>query len=191
MLNKQTWNKIFKEQDDFDISRRKIISESNNALHLAKQSIFALQRGSKKEADDKLAEATEALISLDKRFGDNAKLRMEGAWKAAVEEYAEAKLFMDFMKGEDLGPINKFYVSAEEYLGGLSDTTGEIVRMMIIWTTENKITKVKKSAKVVSEILHLLMQRNFTGYLRTKFDQAKKNLQKSESILYDLSIRDK
>ena len=146
MIDKKTWTKIFEEQDAFGISRRKIISESHNAQHLAKQTIFGLQRGSKKDAMATFKESLEGLISLDKRFGDNAKLRMEGSWKAAVEEFAEAKLFMDFMNGKSLGPIKEFYVSAEEYLGGLSDTTGEIVRMMIIWTTQDKLDKVKPIA---------------------------------------------
>jgi len=62
---------------------------------------------------------------------------------------------------------------------------------MIIWTTQGKIDKVKKAGQVIDEVIHELMQSNYGGYLRTKFDQAKKSMNKSESILYDLSIREK
>ena len=191
MMNKKFWQEVFASQDAFNVSRRKIISESSNAQHLAKQSIFALQRGNKKEADEKLQLAKSGLMSLHKRFGTDLRLRMEGTWKAGVEEYLEAKMFSDFMNNKKIEGIKEFNVEADEYVGAISDVSGEIVRMMIIWTTENKIAKVKKAGNEISEIIGELTKNNFSGYLRTKFDQAKRNLQKSESILYDIAIRDK
>ncbi|MBT4722531.1 hypothetical protein HN958_01700 [Candidatus Falkowbacteria bacterium] len=191
MLDKTFFTKVFKQNSDDVAGRRKIISESSNALHWSKQSIFALQRGKKIEAKDRLADANKALISLDKRFGKDGKLRSEGSWKAAVEEYLEAKFFADFMAGKKITGIKDFPVLSEEYLGALSDLTGEIVRMMVLWTTKGKIKDVKDAGEIVHATLHELMQSDYRGYLRTKFDQAKRNLQKSESILYDLSIRDK
>lgn len=191
MLNKKFWQGVFKKQGDFDVARRKIIGESAIAQHLAKQAIFALQRDNKKEAQEKLTESTAMLVSLDKRFGKDFRLRMEGAWKAAVEEYTEAKLYSDFYHGKSIGEIKEFNVEADEFIGALSDVSGEIVRSMVIWTTKKEIEKVKKAAEAISEIIHELMQYNYGGYLRTKFDQAKKNLNKAEEILYDLSIRNK
>ena len=35
-----------------------------------------------------------------------------------------------------------------------------------------------------------LTEMDFSGYLRTKYDQAKSHLRKAEEILYDLSLRD-
>jgi len=190
-LNSKAWLEIFAEQKNFDISRRKIISESLNAQHIAKQGIFALQRDDKKEGEMQIAEATKMLVSLGKRFGKDFHLRMEATWKAAVEEYIEARLFADFYNGRKISNIEEFHVEPDEYIGALSDLTGEIVRMIILWTTRKKYDKVKKASDLISEIIHELMKHNFSGYLRTKFDQAKRNLQKSESILYDLAIREK
>ncbi len=191
MLNKKFWQTVLQDQTDYDIARRKIISEGSNAQHLAKQAIFALQRNNKKEAKDKLTLSRSGLISLEKRFGKDGKLRMEGVWKAAVEEHVEAKLFMDFIEGKKIQEVKEFYVLPDEYIGGLSDLTGEIVRMMIIWTTKGKIKEVKEAGEVIALIIEELMKYNYGGYLRTKFDQAKKSLQKSEQIMYDLSIRKK
>jgi len=178
-------------QTEYDIARRKIISESSTAQQLAKQAIFALQRDGKKEAEEKIAESKKGLISLETRFSKDGKLRTEGAWKAAVEEFVEAKLFSDFIDGKRIDGIKEFFVLPDEYIGGLSDLTGEILRMMVIWTTKGNIKEVKASAAVIDSIIHELMQYNHGGYLRTKFDQAKKSLQKAEQIVYDLSIRDK
>jgi predicted translin family RNA/ssDNA-binding protein len=189
MLDKKFWTKTFKEQETFDISRRKIISESSRALYASKQAIFSLHRDEVKEAKAKLAEATKDLISLDKRFGKDFRLRMQGSWKAAVEEYVEASVFMDFYEGRKIGGIKGFNVEADEYIGGLSDLTGEILRKMIIWATKKEFEKVDMAGEEISNIVQELMKHNLTGYLRTKFDQSKKSLQKSESVMYDLSLR--
>mgnify|MGYP006441529975 FL=1 len=191
MLNKKFWEETFGRQGEYDISRRKIIAESSRAQHASKQAIFALQRGKESDAKKLIAEAEEGLISLDKRFGQDFRLRMEGSWKASVEEFCEAKLFYDFWKNGKIDSVKGFHVEPDELIGALSDTTGEIVRMMIIWTTRGELDKVKKASEVISAAIHELMKNSFGGYLRTKFDQAKKNMQKAEQILYDLSIRDK
>lgn len=189
MLDKKFWTNVFKKQETFDISRRKIIAESSRAQHTAKQAIFALHRDGLKEAEEKLDEAKKGLLSLDKRFGKDFRLRMEGSWKAAVEEFVEAKLFMDFYKELKIQGIKEFNVEADEYIGGLSDLSGEILRKMIIWATKKEYDKVEMAAEEIAQIIHELMKHNLTGYLRTKFDQAKKNQQKSESVRYDISLR--
>ena len=189
MLNKIFWKKVCEKQAEFDISRYKIIKEASGALQGSKKTIFALQRERIEEAEAILKEAKEALKSLDKRFGKDFRLRMEGSWKAAVEEFCEAKLFMDFYKGVKMDAIKDFQIEPDEYLGGLSDVTGEIVRMMIIWTTKKEFEKVKNANEVIHDIVHQLMEYNFSGYLRTKFDQAKNSLRKAEEIVYDISLR--
>ncbi len=189
MLDKKFWNKVFKEQADFDISRRKIISESSFAQHAAKQSIFALHRDNFEESKMKLEEAKKGLQSLEKRFGKDFRLRMEGSWKAAVEEFSEAKLFHDFCTTGKITGIKDLNVEADEYIGGMSDLTGEVLRKMIIWATQKKDEKLKPAAEVIGDVVHELMEQNLGGYLRTKFDQAKKNQHKCEEVLYDISLR--
>src|SRR3989339_495028 len=102
MLDKKFWEKVFAEQGEFDTSRRKIIAESAAALHSSKLAIFALHRDDLVEAKAKIDEAKKGLQSLDERFGKDFRLRMEGSWKAAVEEFSEAKLFYDFCTGEKI-----------------------------------------------------------------------------------------
>jgi len=191
MLDQKFWEKILNEQNDFTISRRKIIARSSNAQHLAKQAIFALQRDDIKKAEADLKDSEKLLKDLEVDFAKNKKLRNEGSWKAGLEEFIEAKLFFDFYTGKPIAGIKTLKIGPEEYIGGLCDTTGEILRSMIIWTTKNEIEKVKHGGEIISQIIAELIKYSHAGYLRTKFDQAKKSLQKSESILYDLSIRDK
>lgn len=189
MLNKSFWKKVFDKQAMFDDSRHKIIALTSDAQQCAKQAIFALQRENFKEAQEKLKIASDILKKLDKAHGKDFRLRMQGSWKAACEEFSEAKLFADFMNGKEMDGIKEFNLEPDEYFGGLSDVTGEIVRMMVIWTTQKEFDKVHHANEVVHEVLHQLMEYNFTGYLRTKFDQSKNNLRKAEEIVYDISLK--
>lgn len=191
MIDKKFWQNVFFQQTELDKSRWVIIAESAKAQHLSKQAIFALQRDDFKEAGQKLEGAKAILIELDNKYGKEFRLRNEGSWKASIEEFAEAKLFLDFCEGSELGEIEGFKIEFDEYIGGLSDVCGEIVRKMISLTTKNKVKEVRDANEAINDIIHELMQINFVGYLRTKFDQAKKHLQKAESIIYDISIREK
>lgn len=188
MLNKIFWRKILSEQAELDGARRQIINQSLDALHISKQGIFALHRDNVKEADEKLARAEQLLLALEKKFGRAVRLKGEGAWKAAREEFVEAKLFQGFMTNGKIASVGVLKIEADEYIGGLSDLCGEIVRKMIDWATRRDLAKVYEGYKVIGDIIHELMQNNLTGYLRTKFDQAKKHWQKAGSIIYDLSL---
>ena len=78
--------------------RRQIINASNNLLFEAKKIIFLLQRQDFKEAEKKFAELESLFKNLAKKFGLE-RLKKEGTYKAAAEEYLEAKtLFLVIKK---------------------------------------------------------------------------------------------
>ena len=191
MINKDFWRKINSNQADYDKFRRLIIGQSAQAQHLAKQAIFALHRDNMVEAEEKLAESQQLIQKMEIDFKQNQKLRNEPTWSSAVEEFAEAKLFLAYQKGEEVGEIVGVDIHADEYVGGLSDFTGELHRQAVLLSSKDEFEKVKKIAEEISDIIHLLLEYNLGGYLRTKFDQAKKNLNKIEYILYDINMKKK
>ncbi|MFH0988224.1 MAG: hypothetical protein V1763_02535 [Parcubacteria group bacterium] len=189
MLNKKFWQEALATQSAFDVNRRVIIGQAADALHLSKQAIFALHRADLKEAQEKLDLARQILAALEKQHGGDHLLLDEGSWKAAFEEFVEASLFNAYCNGKEIGEIEGLSIGAEQYIGGLSDLCGEIVRHMVGLTVDKKFDEVMKAREVIVDIIHELMQANLTGYLRTKFDQAKRHWQKAEEIVYDISIR--
>ncbi len=191
MLDKNFWGKIALAQGDNDKSRRIIINHSNSALHLAKQAIFAMHRDNLKEAKEKIVESENILLRLQKDFAKKQSLMKEGAWSAAREEYAEAKLFYAYVDGKRVGEIKEVKVLPEEYLGGLSDFTGELLRRAVLLSTKQKFESVEQIAEEVASVIHFLLSQNLSGVLRTKFDQAKKNQNKIEQIMYEISLRHK
>lgn len=190
MINKSFIKDLKEEYEKREGERRQIISLSNIILHDSKRVIFALHRKNIKQAEETLASAEKALANLENKFSFE-RISEEGAYKAACEEYVEAKMFYFYIKGKEVGKINGIKLNLESVLGGLCDFTGELVRLAVNKASEGKFKDAEKIKKAINEIMGELVEFDMTGYLRTKYDQAKTNLKKIEQINYDIKIRRK
>lgn len=188
MINKKFVEKLREDYYEREKERRQIISLSNVVLHDSKRSIFSLHRGEPEAAAAKLEEVERILSKLDKQFGFR-RITEEGAYRAAVEEYAEAKLFYAVITAGKIDRIKEIRLGHESYLGGLCDLTGELVRRAVNEAAAGRIGEVEKIKKAVNDIMAELVNFDMTGYLRTKYDQAKGNLRKIEQIDYEIKIR--
>ncbi len=188
MINKKFIQNLKKEYDKRTGERRQIISSSNIILHDSKRVIFSLHRMDIKRASELLDSAESALSGLEKKFG-HCRLSEEGAYKAAAEEYVEAKMFYRVMTGEKVDKISKIEMSTDSLLGGICDLTGELARRAVNQASAGNLDEVEKIKKAINEIMAELVEFDITGYLRTKFDQAKTNLRKIEQIDYEIKLR--
>jgi predicted translin family RNA/ssDNA-binding protein len=97
MLNKKFIEKLKVDYQKSQSERRQIISVSNEILHDSKKTIFALHRGEIKQAEGNFCRHRSfALQKMEKSFGFNRN-EDEGSYKAAVEEYVEAKMFYYYL----------------------------------------------------------------------------------------------
>jgi len=188
MINKKFIQKLKKDHDKRGNERRQIISLSNVALHDSKRVIFALHRGDVKRAEIKLEEIEKVLHKLEKKFGF-IRISEEGAYRAGAEEYVEAKMFFRVMTGKKVDKINKIKVNFESYLGGICDLTGELIRRATNLAAAGKLEEIEKIKQAIGDIMAELVEFDMTGYLRTKYDQARGNLRKIEQINYEIRIR--
>lgn len=164
---------------------------SSEALHSAKRAIFAFHRGDHKGGKNLLAESLSNLKKAVKLGEEKENPMAEGSFRAALEEYAEADLFRQFLDQEKIGPVKGIEVDLEIYLGGLTDLVGEILRYAIRQATDRQFNEVKRAQKAIDEIMAELIELNLTGYLRTKYDQAKQARRKLEQMAYEISLRQK
>lgn len=189
MFNKNLFKKLKKEHNNFVRSRREVVRLANDALAKSKQAIFAFHRDNFQGGEVLLKEAENIFGYLNKKFKRNQAIRQEGALRAAHEEFLEAKFFGKTSHGEKLDFVKEIEISLESYLGALCDLTGELVRSAINKAAAGQAEEVEKIKKIIEDILEELVQFDLTGYLRTKYDQAKHNLKKIEEIYYDIKIR--
>ena len=188
MINKKFIQKLKQKYDEHESERRQIISLANVILHDSKRVIFSLHRADEKKAGESLKEIERILINLEKKFG-YARLSQEGSYKAGVEEYVEAKMLFKVVSGEKVDLIKDITINAESYLGGISDLTGELVRQAVNRAAAGKLKEVERVKKAIEDIMAELVEFDMTGYLRTKYDQAKGNLRKIEQINYEINLR--
>ncbi|MFZ2310531.1 MAG: hypothetical protein WAW11_03230 [Patescibacteria group bacterium] len=188
MINKKFVEQLKKDYQAQESERRQIISLSNNVLFHSKKAIFALHRNEIKIADAKLKEMEDSLLQLEKKFGIK-RINEEGAYRAAIEEYVEAKLLSFVIKGEKIDRIKKLKLGNDAYLGGICDLLGELVRKATNEAAAGNFDQVEKIKKLSNDIMDQLIDFDMTGYLRTKYDQARGHLRKLEQMAYEIKLR--
>ncbi len=191
MKNPTIFANIKKQYQSREADRRIVMSKSNEALSKSKRAIFALHRDDLKSAVALMHEADALFLHCEKLFKSNASLKEEGSFRAALEEYAEAQLFLLYTQQEPVDKIAERAMEPAIYLGGLSDCTGEIVRYAMKQVTAGHVKEAARARETVEMIIEFMLDLDLTGYLRTKFDQAKKNLRSLEEMMYELALRGK
>lgn len=190
MKRPRIFTTIKKRYHAHNASRREVIARSNDALSKSKRAIFALHREDMKGAETLLKEAAGLFAQSEKTFKKFPELKEQGAYRAGLEEYAEALLFKAYLEtGELPVKLDDRVMEPSIYLAGLSDMTGELVRYAVRQVTLGNTVVVEESYQAVSMIVEYFLDMDLTGYLRTKFDQSKKNLSRLENMTYDLAIR--
>ncbi len=191
MINQKLFQQLKKDFEFYGEERRKLIAVSNEALTKSKQAIFSFHRDDLKSGNSLLTEVEKIFQDLEKKFKQEPELRYEGAYRAALEEYVEAKFFGRFLEDGKIDFIKGAEIDADTYLGGLCDFTGELVRKAVLAATDKKFKKVEELAAGIRDVIGELIKMNLTGYLRTKYDQAKNNLRRVEEVLYDVKMRER
>jgi len=190
MINNKLLEQLRQNYRANESERRQINSAANNILFEAKKTIFALQRLDFKLAEQKLKDIEKAFKNLEQHFG-NDRLSREGSYRAAAEEYLEAKTFYGVIKNKTIEPTKNLRFDYEAYLGGICDLIGELVRYATNQAAKGKFTEVPKIKKMAEDIMAELIDFDLTGYLRTKYDQARGHLRKLEQMTYEIKLRSK
>ena len=190
MINEKFLQELKKSYKDNESERRQIISAANNILFEAKKTIFALQRQDFKIAEEKIKDIEKALKNLEDRFGFD-RLHREGAYKAAVEEYLEGQTLSAVIKNKKIEAVKGLHLDYESYLGGICDMIGELVRYATNQAAQGKFGAVAKIKKIAEDTMGQLIDFDLTGYLRTKYDQARGHLRKLEQMSYEIKLRGK
>ncbi len=182
------FTKLKREYTAYINGRNDSIVMSRDILKYAKQSIFACHRNQLTDAVALLRDAEQAITKLQRAVARTTDLAHEGSFKAALEEYAEARLLYNYLTTGVVGPITQVQLSHETYIAALSDFTGELTRKAVAYATDRQLDEVRKIHAVVSEVMEQFITFDLLSHLRSKYDQARKNLRKIEEILYDLSL---
>ena len=186
MLNKKEFNKIREDMHKIDLKREEIIQTSREIISLSKQVIYAAQRNDLKEADYAIKKIKDKIKKL-RKVNINADTNINSV---AFQEYVEAVSFYEFVKNNKIPTRASLGVTAEDYLSGLCDLTGELVRKAIYDVIHKKFDEAEKIKELVHDIYGEFLKLHLrNGDLRKKSDSIKWNLKKLEEVMYDISMK--
>lgn len=186
MLDKSEFSKIREEMHRIDMKREEIIQTSREVITLSKQIIYAAQRNDLKEAEASIKKIKEKIKKLRKvNISTDTNIN-----SVAFQEYVEAIAFYEFVKNGKVPTRASLEVSAEDYLSGLCDLTGELVRKAIYDVIHKKFDEAEKIKELVHDIYGEFLKLHLrNGDLRKKSDSIKWNLKKLEEVMYDISMK--
>ena len=186
MLNKSEFNKIRQEMHSIDGKREQVIQVSREIINISKQIIYAVQRNEMKAASDAVKTINEKIKKLRKmNIITDTNIN-----SVAFQEYVEAISFYEFVKNKKIPTRASLGVNAEEYLSGLCDLTGELVRKAIYDVIHKNFDDASRIKELVHDIYGEFLKLHLrNGELRKKSDSIKWNLKKLEEVMYDISMR--
>jgi translin len=184
MIDVKKFDDMKKELELFDRKREDSIDTSRKVISISKLIIYAVQRGSLDEASKQIIKIKELIKKLpDKDYDTNMAT-------VARQEYVEALCFYHYIKDNKLVTKDELKVSSYEYLLGLCDLTGELMRKAVNAVIKDKIEDAENIRILVDKIYHQFLKLNLrNNELRKKSDQIKWNLEKLENMMYDLKIK--
>ena len=186
MLNKNEFRKIREEMHSLDMKREEVIQLSREIISISKQIIYAAQRNDMQEAKASIKKIKDKVKKL-KKINITADTNINSV---AFQEYVEAMAFYEFVKNNKIPTRISLGVSAENYLSGLCDLTGELVRKAIYDVIHKRFDEATNIKELVHDIYGEFLKLHLrNGELRKKADSIKWNLKKLEEVMYDISMK--
>ena len=186
MINKKEFGSIREEMHKIDLKREQVIQLSREIITISKQIIYATQRNDLKEAEIAIKNIKDKVKKLKKID----ILTDTNNHSVAFQEYVEAIAFYEFVKNKKIPSKSSLGVSAEDYLSGLCDLTGELGRKAIYEVIHKNFSEAAKIKDIVNDIYGEFLKLHLrNGELRKKSDSIKWNLKKLEEVMYDISMK--
>ncbi|MBS3151692.1 hypothetical protein J4443_04905 [Candidatus Woesearchaeota archaeon] len=176
---------IDKEMQLFDKRRDEMLQKCHEAIRFSKRVIYAIHRD-----DPKAGELAKELKEKVSKLRTRGELQFSPTYKVAMQEYVEAICLYEFILNNKVPTQSELYVSAPDYLSGLCDLTGELMRKANYFAIKGEINEALRTKELVDKIYEQFLLLDIRdNELRKKFDNVKYNLQKLEDLVLHMQKR--
>ena len=185
--DKSAFKDIKKTLSKLESEREKAIRASRDVIMLSKKIIYSVHREDMKSASSSVRQIKSKLLAL-KKIG----FKKFGMSKVAYQEYVEAVCYYSLIKTKTLPTPKALGVMADDYLLGLADLAGELVRRAVSLATKKKLKDVEEIRKFLSDLHYEFLQYDLRdSELRKKADSIRWNLRKIEDVVFSASLNGK
>ncbi|XP_052187541.1 uncharacterized protein LOC127798197 [Diospyros lotus] len=202
--------------NDLNDKRERIVKASRDITMNSKKVIFQVHRISKHNQEEVLEKAEKDLAAvtnqyvarLVKELGGTDFWKLRRAYSPGVQEYVEAATLYKFCKTGNLLNLDEInavllplsdhsqeplQINVLDYILGLADLTGELMRLAIGRISDGEIEFAKKICRFVREIhreLILLAPIMDDSYdMKTKMDTMLQSVIKIENACFSVHVR--
>ncbi|MCW4006639.1 MAG: hypothetical protein NWF04_08630 [Candidatus Bathyarchaeota archaeon] len=149
---KDLLEEIKKELTQKEETRKAMQEKTRKTLSLSKQAILLSHQKKLDEAKTQLAKAKENIHNLRETAKDYPALIYGGMFSDALQEYAEANIFITLIEEDRFLSVAEIEVPPVEYALGLADVVGECRRLALDELREGNVEKAEKCLQTMDEI---------------------------------------
>jgi predicted translin family RNA/ssDNA-binding protein len=183
-IDRSTFDKLSANYDSYDKLREELIIQSRAVLKEAKQTIFTIHRNDNGDLSTNIQSLVKSKESIDRIISKNPLLSSEGSYSQAIQEFVEALSYYSIITKRILPSNIELCVDEEDYLLGICDLPGELVRRSVNKSIEGDTNTAIEMRNFVSELYSILLRFNpRNGSLRKKIDSVKWELMKLEDLI--------
>jgi len=175
--------KVVLEEIKQDLMRKSQIREDTHEdmrkiTSLSKRAILLIHQKKQTEAEKMLKNATEKIVNLQSLAKQYPDIIYCGMFSEALQEYAEANIFLTLIKEDKFVTPEEINVPSIEYTLGLADAIGEYRRLSLDALREGDVEKGEEYLKLMDEVFIELLALDeaymLVPGLRRKTDVARK-----------------
>lgn len=148
------------------------------ATRLSKQAILFTHQKKTTQANKAISEAKELISDLHKTAETYPDMIYGGMFSAALQEYSEARIFMNLIRKSTFINPQEIDVDSTDYVLGLADVIGEYRRLALDALREDNIKESEKCLETMDKIYVELLAMDETYMLvpglRRKSDIARR-----------------
>jgi len=182
-IDKADFRSAKKAIDEFDTKREAQIRSCRDVIRISKKIIYAVHRDDLKTARLGIKQIKQSLKAVGTTAYENNMVSV--AW----QEYVEAICYYYVVVDKKLPTRKQLGVKTQEYLLGLCDLCGELVRRAVNAAAKGDVDETLLIKSLVEDIFGLFLQFDLrNSELRKKSDGLKYHLNKLETVVYDLKV---
>jgi len=172
---------IEEELNEKDDLREETLKNCREIIRNSRKGIKSIHEGNMEEAREYMNEAGKILKATRKKIERHPDILTAGYMENAMQEVAEAEIFMAIMEDRDIPPPEAINVSSTSYLLGLADVVGELRRRGVYLMKSGNIGEVEEILGMMEEICDRVGEFDYPSGLlpiKRKQDVIKKVLEK-------------
>ncbi len=178
MTLKTILKEVKKELMQKDEGRENAHQSMRKITSLSKQAILFIHQKRHKEAKKLIENSKKIICRLQTLAEENPDVIYSGMFSAALQEYAEANIFLGLIQNSRFVTPTEINVPSVDYVLGLADVVGEYRRLTLDALREGDAEKGEECLKTMDEIYIELMAMDeaymLVPGLRRKCDVARK-----------------